>query len=178
MHNEHEMVRLLRAMLDRLHNIDQGIGVLNQATRNLVLTDEMILAILQESGRHSATDIQMYQTLGGIMGVIQGVHAGGAPATFAATLIPAGSQLQAGTLLAYSADDPAAVLTPAADGMSISITLPATDTAASFNLTVSGNGFDASGNAVPFSHEFNIPILTTPPPPPVSATDVDLNQTS
>jgi hypothetical protein len=53
-------------------------------------------------------------------------------------------------------------------------TVASTDTAVSFNITVAG----VNDQGASLTHSFNIPILPTPPPPPVSVTDFTLDQTS
>jgi len=107
---------------------------------------------------------------GGFM-AITGVTAGGS-GTFQETPAPAGSLgLQAGSVPTYSVDDPAVTLGPSPDGdvTKVVASVPATDTGASFNLTVSGT--NTAGSAI--SSVFNIPIL---PAAATVSTGFTLNQ--
>ena len=111
------------------------------------------------------------------MGVIKEYMQAGHRPRLRFRLLPPGSVLLPGRSPAIRWMTPNALLSAAPDGMSGSITYSVVDPLpASFNVTVTAQGFDASGNAVPITHVFNGPMLTTPPPPPVSATDVDMNQ--
>src|ERR1700730_8498616 len=85
---------------------------------------------------------------GGIIMAITGVVAG-ASGTFQYSLLPAGSLgLKAGTVATFSADDPSVTLGPSPDGdvTKVVASVPATDTGASFNLTVSGT--NTAGTAI------------------------------
>lgn len=104
------------------------------------------------------------------MGTINGIVKGSV-GTFTETPSPAGSSLQAGNVPVWTSDDPLTTLTPSADGTSVSVATSAADTAASFNLTVSGVSSD--GTAI--STSANVPLL---PPAVVPAKGFDINQTS
>ena len=148
------MSNLDKEILERLIALAANVHFLTKKVDNVEWRCIAIERMLQERVR-SATDILMSQTLGGTMGVITGVHAGGAPATFALSTLPAGSVLLPGSIPAYSVDDPNALLSAAPDGMSGSITYSVVDPLpASFNVTVNAQGFDASGNAVAITHVF------------------------
>jgi hypothetical protein len=73
-----------------------------------------------------------------------------------------------------SADDTNVTLSAVAADFTFTATVASTDTATSFNLTVAG----VNDQGASITHAFNIPILPTPPPPPVSITDFTLDQTS
>ena len=105
--------------------------------------------------------------MGAPMGVINGIVVGGT-GTFVETVLPAGATA---TAITWSADDPLVTLTPSADGTSVSAATQATDTAPSFNLTVSGT--NSAGAAI--STTVNVPLLAAPPP---VATGFDVTQTS
>jgi hypothetical protein len=73
-----------------------------------------------------------------------------------------------------SVDDTNVTLSAVAADNTFTATVASTDTATSFNLTVSlvnDQGTNVSG-------VFSVPILPTPPPPPTSIVDVTLDQTS
>lgn len=111
------------------------------------------------------------------MGQINGVPVGG-QGSFAVSLLPVGSALPAGQALAvvYTADDPAVVLTPSADGSSVVAAVPASDTNASFNLTATGTAPALSAPIT--SGPVKVPILPVVPPPPPLPTALDLTQTA
>ncbi len=95
----------------------------------------------------------------------------GATGTFTETPTPAGGALQAGNIPAWTSDDPNTSLTPSADGSSVNVATSATDTATSFNLTVSG--VNSAGVAI--SSSVNVPLL---PAAAVPATGFTINQTA
>jgi len=138
--------------------------------RHVKREQEYIERLLEHAFK-KATDFQLSQIIGGEMGTITGIKPG-ASNTFQATLLPAGSSLQSGP--SFAVDDPAVTLAPSPDGdvTKIVATVPATDTATSFNMKVSGVNVDGTTP----SHVFTIPILQTPPPPPTPVTDFDLTQ--
>jgi len=101
---------------------------------------------------------------------ITGIVAG-QTGTFDALAVPAGSVVTG--VPTWASDNPLAVVTPAADGLSASVAVDATATG-SFNLSVSSTNPDgsvATGSA-------SVPVLPVPPPPPVPVSSFDLNQTS
>lgn len=104
------------------------------------------------------------------MGVINGIQVGGT-GSFAVSTIPAGSQLQSGNIPAWSTGDTLVTLTPAADGMSVSAAVSASDTSNSFDLTVTAVSLDGSN----LSQTATVPIL---PAGPVAATGLDITQTA
>jgi hypothetical protein len=183
MDNIQEIERLLRELLEsslangeRLRNIDQGVGVLNEATRNLVLTDESILAILQESA--PATEIQIIQ--------LSAAGAGGSKMATPGTVITGVVVGASGTfqyvangnisgLPSWSADDPLVTFgaSPDGDPTKTVASVPSTDTGASFNLTVS----ILSGDGVTtLTDTANVPILPAVTPPTGNATAVTISQ--
>lgn len=103
-----------------------------------------------------------------ITGIIKGQNG-----QFTQTPVPAGGQLQAGSVPTWSADDPLVTLSPSADGSTCSATTQVADAGTSFNLTVSG--FDVNGVAI--SSTVNVPLTAAAPPPPVLATGFDIKQT-
>ena len=62
----------------------------------------------------------------------------GQTGVFQATLVPVGSALQKGAVPVWTADDPNVTLTPSADGLTVSAATVVTDTATTFNLTITG----------------------------------------
>lgn len=117
---------------------------------------KVMLAQISEDLVTSATGFTISQldSGGNVMATITGVPAGG-QGTFQETPTPAGGALQAGAIPAWTADDAAVVLTPSSDGTTVVAAVPATDTAASFNLTVTG----VSSNGSTISQVTNVPIL-------------------
>lgn len=107
--------------------------------------------------------------LGGSM-AITGIVLG-ATGTFTETPSPAGGALQSGNVPVWTSDDTLTTLTPSADGTSVAVATSASDTATSFNLTVSGVASD--GTAI--STSVNVPLL---PPAVVPATGFTINQTA
>jgi hypothetical protein len=95
----------------------------------------------------------------------------GATGTFTETPSPAGGALQAGNIPVWTSDDTLTTLTPSADGSSVAVATSTSDTATSFNLTVSGVASD--GTAITSS--VNVPLL---PAAVVPATGFTINQTA
>ena len=62
----------------------------------------------------------------------------GAVGNFTATIVPAGGQLAAGAIPVWSSDDPLTTLTADPTGLLVAVATSATDTATSFNLTITG----------------------------------------
>lgn len=97
----------------------------------------------------------------------------GQKGSFAALNVPAGSIIPVGKIPAWVSDNPLAVVTAAADGLSATVAVDPTAVAGgSFNLSVSvtrTDGAVASGTAA-------VPFLPAPPPPPVEVVSFDLNQ--
>lgn len=95
----------------------------------------------------------------------------GQTGTFTETPDPSGSSLQPGNIPQWSADDPNVSLTATADGTAVNVATSTSDTATSFNLTVSG--VNSAGAAI--STTVNVPLL---PPAQVPAQGFVINQTA
>jgi hypothetical protein len=109
-------------------------------------------------------------------GPIVGTPLGGT-STFGLEPVGANGQpglLQAGNIPAYTVDDPNVALTPSADGSSVAAAVAATDTATSYNVTVSG----INSLVVAISFTFNVPILPAVVPPEQPATTFAVTQLS
>jgi hypothetical protein len=117
-----------------------------------------------------ATGFKIQQQAEGESMAITGVPVGGT-GTFVAVTDPPGSALQAGNIPAWTVDDTLVSITPSADGFSVNASVGAADTAASFNLTISG----VSSNGSAISTVTNVPIL---PGVAVPATGFVVNQTA
>jgi hypothetical protein len=102
--------------------------------------------------------------------MITGVPAGGT-GTFTESPVPVGGLLQPGNVPVWTVDDALVSLTPSADGTSANVAVGASDTATSFNLTVSG----VNSAGAPISTTVNVPIL---PAVAVPATGFDIEQTA
>ena len=98
---------------------------------------------------------------------INGIVVGG---TGSFTATPNGA-LQSGNVPTWAADDTLVTISPAADGLSASISVSATDTSNTFNLTVAG--VNSAGAAI--STTVAVPILPAGPTP---ATGFTIDQTS
>lgn len=117
-----------------------------------------------------ALDFKLFQIEGDSFMPILGVQVGSS-GVFQASLIPANAvPLQSGPT--FASDDLNVTLTQdSVDPFKVTAAVAAGDTAASFNLTVSG--VNGAGTAI--SHTFAIPLTQAPPP---QAVDFDLNQLS
>lgn len=108
------------------------------------------------------------------MGNIQGIQPGQS-ANFSAATLPGGGQLQSGNQPAWTADDPAVVITvlpTTPDGvLHANVAVPAGDTNASFNLTLTGVNSDGVG----ISSSVGVPIIPVTPPV-IPATGFDISQ--
>ena len=117
-------------------------------------------------------------TLGQLRGDIDMSIAGivvGQTGTFQIGFVPSTNFIPLPQPPTVSADDTNVTLS-AVDptAFTFTATVASTDTAVSFNITVAG----VNDQGAALTHSFNIPILPTPPPPPVSVTDFTLDQTS
>jgi len=142
-----------------------------------------VLAIL-ETTFDPTTGSKLTQTSGGNMAGLLSIIAG-QTGTFVRSNLPAGSGgLATGTVPSYSVDDPAVNLGPDPSDPSntdkFSAAVPASDTGASFNITVTITpAADASGSpGAQVQNVFNVTINPAPPPPFVPTTGSDLTQTS
>ncbi len=124
--------------------------------------------------RNSVVDVTLQQIRGDILMSITGVVVGQA-GNFQIGLVPATNFIPLPSPPTVTVDDTLVTL-GAVDptAFTFTATVASTDTAASFNVTVAWT----NDKGVAGTHVFNIPILPTPPPPPVSITDVTLNQLS
>jgi hypothetical protein len=98
----------------------------------------------------------------------------GTSGNFVATPEPPGSQLRSGVLPSWVASDSSVVLSPSADGLSVTAAVPAGDTAPSFTLGISyprADGVAATG-------QITVTIVQPTPPPPVVVTSFSIAQTS
>lgn len=98
----------------------------------------------------------------------------GTTSTFSIGLVPATNfvPLQSGPTVAV--DDTLVTLGPVDANDNFTAAVDASDTGASYNLTISG--VNGAGTAI--THTFNVPILPLPPPPPTQVTDFSLDQVS
>ena len=97
----------------------------------------------------------------------------GTTSTFSIGMVPATNFIPLTSGPTVTVDDPGVVLTPVVGG-NFTASVPAGDTGASYNLTLTG----VNDQAATITHVFNIPILPTPPPAPTSVTDFSLSQVS
>jgi hypothetical protein len=174
---EELIISLLREILDRqrdqgetIKDIEQNILVGDQEEYNNALYLQKILSILQ-SEEVQITDFKLSQLQGASFMAILGTQVG-ATSTFQIGFVPPGG-VPLPTPPTVMVDDPLVTLGPVStDGQfTFTAAVAATDTGASYNLTVAGT--NAAGTAL--SHVFNVPILSAPP---VQITDFTLNQLS
>jgi len=124
--------------------------------------------------RHHIVDFSLVQINQGVQMAITGVVVGNS-GQFQIGFVPATNFIPLSAGPAVSVDDSNVTLGPVdATTFIFTATVAAGDTAASFNLTITGT--NDAGTAL--THTFNVPILPTPPPPPTSITDFSLNQLS
>jgi hypothetical protein len=192
------VIELLEKVLSRLDTVDNRLDLaeeLQQELNTLVLASRSELRDIRSDQKDQdallneildtlapvSTGFDLTQINGGSMaskakGVLTGVQVG-ASGTFQESPLPVGSLgLQTGTVPTYSVDDPLVTLSASPDGdpTKVVAAVAATDTGASFNMTVSGT--NTTGTAI--SSVFNIAILPGTTPPPVVSTGFDLNQLS
>lgn len=129
-----------------------------------------LIALLREYLRPSIRDFTLTQIQGDIEMAINGTVAG-AVSTFQIGYVPATNFIPLTTGPAVSVDDASVTLSPVAADGTFSATTVATDTAASYNLTVTGT----NDKGVAITHTFNVPFVVAPPN---SITDFSLNQVS
>jgi hypothetical protein len=184
---EHQAIKLLEQMIDeqgetnrhlseiieRLHNLENGLGVSNQELKNLTLTAQDILAILQQPAGAPISDFFLYQLIKGDFEMISGTVVG-TTSTFKISFVPVKDFIPLTSGPIVSVDDPMVTLSAVDASNNFTASVAAGDTGASYNITVTGvNNLGAT-----IAHVFNIPILPTPPPAPTPVTDFGLDQTS
>lgn len=163
--NEHQVIELLERMIHEQKET-------NRLLRQLNLTDDEVLAILQGSSIfYPVVDFRLLQL--GASSMITGTVPG-TTSTFNIIFVPATNFIPLTSGPTVSVDDPQVTLTPVDSSNNFTAAVAAGDTGASYNLTVTGvNNLGAT-----ITHSFNVPILPVPPPPPTPVTDFSLNQTS
>lgn len=128
------------------------------------------LGILIVEDHVQVTDFALSQIQGDKKMALTGT-ALGTTSSFNIGFLPANEDepLQSGPTVAV--DDTLAAVTQPDANQDFTVSIPATDTATSYNVTVSG----VNGAGQPVSHVFNVPIL---PAPAVQIADFSLNQLS
>lgn len=142
--------------------------------RALERIEKLLWEILRHLERAQVVDFKLYQIDSqGEPQMITGTVVGQS-STFQETPVPATNFVPLQSAPVFTVDDTLVTLAPSPDGdvTKVVATVAASDTAASYNLTVTG----VNGAGVSVSHKFNIPILPLPPPPPQQITDFSLNQ--
>ncbi len=135
---------------------------------------EELVRLERDELRDSIVDFTLSQLRGDTFMPISGVVVG-AVGTFQIGFVPATNFIPLPSPPTVTVDD-ALVTLSAVDptAFTFTATVASTDAGATFNLTVAG--VNDKGAAI--THSFGVPILPTPPPPPVSVTDFSLNQLS
>ena len=175
MHDK-QIIELLERILQRqddqdvdIDTLKQNLHLANQQIRNVGLVELEILNILK-SVPSSVTDFTLSQLKGATAMAINGTIAG-AVSTFQIGFVPATNFIPLTAGPAVAVDDPSVTLSAVAADGTFTATTVATDTAASYNLTVTGT----NDKGVALTHTFNVPFIVAPP---VSVTDFSLNQVS
>ena len=162
-HPDHEDEKILREVRENHRLLVEILHLVKPHPEQPATTFEVVqLSISGDSQMAKAKDKATFP------GPVAGVPAGGT-GTFGISAVGADGNpglLAPGTQPSYAVDDSAVTFTASSDGSSVQVAVPATDTNASFNLTVSGTS--SSGAAI--STVFNIPILAAAPPPEQAAT--------
>jgi hypothetical protein len=136
--------------------------------RNADETCELI-KLLRQHFQPQAHNFKLFQLQGDVPMAINGVQAG-ASGVFQESLIPGNAApLQSGPSFA-STDTNVTLTQDTTDPSKVTAAVAAGDTAASFDLTVTGTTTVGT-----ITHTFTIPIIAAPPP---QAVDFDLNQLS
>jgi hypothetical protein len=100
----------------------------------------------------------------------------GSSGVFQAQLTPANGAQAPGSVPQWVASDPTVTLTPSTDGLSCKADVPASDSAASFDLKLTAVSADATIGTVSATHTI---VVTQPgPPPPTNLQSIDFVQTS
>lgn len=159
---------------DYLHDIRSELQLLNLQTKYSVETLELILCILKKDSEQSisAFTLQQQTSQGDFMSINGTVV--GTTSTFQIGFVPATNFIPLKSGPSVTVDDTLVTLTAPDSTGTFTASVAATDTGASYNLTVTG----VNDQGATITHVFNVPILPTPPPPPVSITDFSLNQLS
>jgi len=150
------------------HDYHHELKSIAHSLKEIAHTQKRIAFCLCKLVPSPATGFEITQT--GDTMPITGVPAGG-QGSFMAVTDPPGSSLQAGNIPVWSVDDSLVSITPSTDGFSVSAAVAASDTAASFNLTIAG----ISSNGSNIQTVTNVPIL---PAVTVPATGFVVNQTA
>ena len=109
--------------------------------------------------------------------MITGVQAGAVPAVFEADPVPSTVPFPAGTVSTWTSDDPAVVLSAAADPSQIQAVVPATDLAKDFGLTVSTQMPAVAGVVpAPLTNTVRVPIIPAGVGGGTVPTGVQINQ--
>lgn len=138
--------------------------------RKLLLEILEELKAIRRELRPQVSGFRLFQLKGDLEMAINGVQVGGSGVFQIGLVPPNGVPLQSGPTVTV---DDTNVTLGAVDPTTLqfSAAVAATDTAASFNVTVAG----VNGAGTALSHVFNVPILAAPP---VQVTDFSLNQVS
>lgn len=146
----------IRLLLDILHTVER--------LEYEVLTIKKLLL------PSSIQDFTLTQIQGDIEMAINGTVAG-TVSTFQIGFVPATNFIPLTAGPAVVVDDTLVTLSAVAADGTFTATTVATDTAASYNLTVTGT----NDKGVALTHTFNVPFIVAPP---TSITDFSLNQKS
>jgi hypothetical protein len=151
--------------------LDHQITLLKHIEKQVLLIERHVIEILAILEDASITDFVLYQIKGDTAMAITGVVVG-TTETFQIGFVPSTNFIPLPTPPTVATDDTLVILSPVDLSFQFEAAVDPSDTATTFNVTVSGT--NDQGAAV--MHTFSIPILPTPPPPAVSITDFSLDQ--
>lgn len=137
--------------------------------RSIERSLERIESLLRELLRKQITGFRLFQLKGDLEMPITGINVGSSGAFQIGLVPPNGVPLQSGPTV--TTDDATVSLGAVDTNLQFTASVPASDTAVSFNITVSG----VNGAGVAISHVFNVPIIQAPP---AQVSDFSLNQLS
>jgi hypothetical protein len=149
----------------------EALSVANSVQSDQAKQDALLGQIL-DALEPSIEDFTLTQIQGDIEMAINGTVVG-TTSTFVVGFVPATNFIPLQSGPAVAVDDSLVTLTqPDPKTLQFTAAVDASDTAASYNVTITGT----NDQGVALTHTFNIPILPTPPPPPTSITDFSLDQ--
>jgi hypothetical protein len=154
--NEWHEYRELEEIARGERTIEQAIRILAGRTRSIEGKLDQLIEVLVPPAATGFTFQNTGDTMPNNFTVTPGQ-----PFQVTASTIPTGGALQAGAIPVWTVDDASVTLTPDATGLVVNGTTVATDTAPSFNLTLTG--INSAGATI--SNTQNMAFTAAPPVP-------------
>jgi len=140
---------------------DYDLGEIRNAAGRIADAFEELVALLKRLSEPPAAKGFTFKNTGDNAMPTNFTVVPGQPFQVTASTIPTGGLLQAGSIPVWTVDDASVTLTPDASGLVVNGTTLATDTAPSFNLTLTGiNSLGAT-----ISNTQNMAFAAAPPVP-------------